>query len=454
VPSDEAGGGQGQGDGQADAPKSGGQRPIIQHAAAVGRLAATAAGAVSSAPPVHMGRACDPLRGHVRLYPLLLLSLLLVALACTPAAPSRPTAERERESAASGRRQPAVSRPPGGHPGPTPVPRPLAGGLKTELVADGLNLPANLTFAPDGRLFLTEISLGRVRIIDRGTLLPEPFAQVDPASRPENGLLGLTLDPEFPRNGYVYLYYSQSNDDKPLRNRVVRFTDSGGKGTDMQVVMDGLPVANWRYNGGHNGGRLAFGGDGKLYVTVGDVGETKSAQQPDKLSGKLLRVNRDGSLPADNPSPGSPVYALGLRNAWGLAFHPLTGVPYVTENGDVGHDEVDRVEPGGNYRSPESGLTGDARFVDPIWDSGPEGGGISGITFYTGDLFPQYKNDLLFCIWNGGRLMRLRLGGASYDRVEQEEVLSDQCFLDVANGPDGAIYISSINKVQRLVPDR
>src|SRR5205814_4646495 len=255
-------------------------------------------------------------------------------------------------------------------------------------VADGLQLPANLAFAPDGRLFLTEVSLGKVRVIDRGSPLPEPFAQVEVAQRPEMGLLGLTLDPDFARTRYVYLYYSQAKDDKPWPNRVVRFTDIGGKGTDMQVVLDDLPIADWRFNGGHNGGRLAFGPDGRLYVTVGDVGVKKMAQDQTQLGGKLLRINPDGSIPADNPVPGSPIYASGLRNAWGLSFHPLTGVPYVTENGDVGHDEVNRIQAGGNYGSPDvQGIAHDPRFIDPLWETNAEGGGISGMTFYSGELF-------------------------------------------------------------------
>jgi glucose/arabinose dehydrogenase len=394
----------------------------------------------------------------VRSLPTLFLVLLvLLLLACAPAAPTPADPSPKQGAQPTAQRKPSgSSRPPGGNPGPTPIPRPLVGGIKTELVADGLQLPANLIFAPDGRLFLTEVSLGRVRVIDRGSLQAEPFVQIEQlAQRPEMGLLGLTLDPDFDRNRYLYLYYSQAEGDKPVRNRVVRFTEVGGRGTDMQVVLDNLPIADWKFNAGHNGGRLAFGPDGKLYVTVGDVGVGKSSQDRGKLSGKLLRINPDGSVPADNPVPGSPIYALGLRNVWGMAFHPLSGIPYVTENGDKGHDEVNRIQPGGNFGAPDAqGVVRDPRFLDPFWENYAEGGGISGMTFYTGDLFPEYKNDLLFCLWNGARLTRLQLAGPDYDQVVHEELLSDQCHLDVATGPEGAIYISSVTKVQRLVPAR
>jgi glucose/arabinose dehydrogenase len=218
-------------------------------------------------------------------------------------------------------------------------------------------------------------------------------------------------------------------------------------------VLDDLPINNQFHNASHNGGRLAFGPDGKLYVTVGDIGRTLLAQDKGKLAGKLLRINPDGSIPADNPFPGSPVYALGLRNSFGITFHPRSGVPYVTDNGPEGHDEINRIQPGGNYGSPEvNGIRRNPRFVDPIWESHADRGGIAGLTFYTGSLFPQYRDNLLFCTFTSGRLRRLELGGPSDDQVLNEELLSDQCNLDVVTGPDGAIYFSSANRVLRLVP--
>ena len=386
----------------------------------------------------------------MRLLPL--MCLLCCLLACSPPVPPPGTSARPVE----GKPQETATRAPqAAVGGASATPRPLAGGLKTELVADGVQLPANLVFAPDGRLFFTEVSEGRVRIIEHGQLQPDSFAEVEAPARPQMGLLGLALDPDFGRNRFVYLFYSQSKEEKAWRNRVVRFTDESGRGTNMQVILDDLPTGIMADDGSHNGGRLGFGPDGKLYVTIGDTGARGSVQKKDALQGKVLRINPDGSIPPDNPAPDSRMYALGFRNPWGLAFHPISGAPYVTDNGPEGHDEINRVQASGNYGWPERfGIQKLPRFVDPIWESKEERGGVTGLAFYTGNLFPEYHNDLLFCAFVNGRLLRLRLGGPDYTRVEQEEALSDQCYLDVATGPEGAIYMASINRILRLVPNR
>jgi glucose/arabinose dehydrogenase len=267
------------------------------------------------------------------------------------------------------------------------------------------------------------------------------------------GLLGLALDPDFVVNHYVYLYYSEGQGGSSTRNRVVRFTDVGGTGTDMQVVLDDLPIGKKHVVGSHNGGRLGFGPDRTLYITLGDTGERGLVQKKDTLVGKVLRINRDGSIPADNPSPDSPLYALGLRNPWGLGFHPLSGAAYVTDNGPDGYDEINRIEAAGNYGWPERlGTHKHQRFIDPLWESGEDAEAVTGLTFYTGDLFPEYKHDLLFCTFTNGHLRRLRLKGRQYTEIDAEQLLSDQCHLDVATGPEGAIYVSSINKIHRLLP--
>ena len=138
-------------------------------------------------------------------------------------------------------------------------------------------------------------------------------------------MLGLALDPGYEQNRWVYLYYSEPDpnraDRRPLRNRIVRFTDRDNVGTDMTVILDDIPMSR---QGRHNGGRLLFGPDGKLYVTVGNAEDKENSQNLKNVSGKVLRLNPDGTVPSDNPISGSPIFAYGFRNIFGLTIHPTT----------------------------------------------------------------------------------------------------------------------------------
>ncbi len=228
---------------------------------------------------------------------------------------------------------------------------PTAVDFQVETVAEGLDTPWDLAFAPDGRIFFTERP-GRLRVIEGGRLRPEPVATIpEVVERGEGGLLGLALDPDFAGNGHLYLYHTYSGSDGGLRNRVVRYTladRAGARGlTEPRVILDDIPAAAI-----HNGGRIAFGPDGKLYVTTGDAAAPALAQDRDSLAGKILRLNPDGSVPDDNPFPGSPVYSYGHRNPQGLAWQPGTGQLYATEHGPSAHDEVNLIAPGDNYGWP------------------------------------------------------------------------------------------------------
>jgi glucose/arabinose dehydrogenase len=317
-------------------------------------------------------------------------------------------------------------------------------------VLDGVMLPMALRFAPDGRLFFNEVSKGTVRIArPDGTLQDEPFVTLKVAKRKEMGALGLALDPDFATNHFVYVFYSQSkgDSDEPDDNRIVRFTERDGLATDRTVIIKELPTGICC----HNGGRIGFGPDGKLYVTVGDVNQDDKAQNPKRLHGKILRLNADGSIPADNPEPGSPVYATGFRNPYGLAFHPQTGVPYISENGEVGHDEVNRIVANGNYGNPlAEGTARDPRFIDPVWETGVGRVAPSGAAFYTGSSMPEYAGDFFFCAYNTGDLTRMRFGGPNLDQIVAQEVLTKACYLDVADAPDGSLYLAGFTSILRF----
>jgi glucose/arabinose dehydrogenase len=348
---------------------------------------------------------------------------------------------------------------------PTPTPLPLiqnSGPVvepRSQTYVTGVSFPVGMTFAPDGRLFFNEAKNGVMRIAEPnnglGRILAQPFVQLETAKGAETGMLGIALHPDFAQNHWVYLYYTEPDPDRkervPLRNRVVRFTERDNVGTDMTVILDDIAVSR---QGVHNGGVLRFGPDGKLYVTVGNAQDQRQipghSQNLTTLNGKVLRLNDDGTIPNDNPFPGSAIFAYGFRNPFGMTFDATTGLPWVTENSGDNNDEINRVEAGGNYGFPHyEGVGNDDQYIDPIWSSGDLTIGPTGLTFYTGDQIPQYRGDLFFCAVNTGSLTRLRLS-ADHRTVEGGEEAAKNCHLDVINGPDGALYYSTFTQIMRL----
>jgi glucose/arabinose dehydrogenase len=313
--------------------------------------------------------------------------------------------------------------------------------------------PVTAAFAPDGRLFYTE-KAGAVRVVLNPTsaspqLLATPFVTFpNLASNGEQGLLGLAFDPNFAANRFVYIYYTDSSPS--LRNRVVRYTDSNNIGANELVVADNLPV-----NSNHNGGRIAFGPDGLLYVTIGDAGSPANAQSQTSRAGKLLRFNPDGTIPAGNPVAGNPLFTLGLRNPFGLTFHRTAGTPYVSDNGPNCDDEVNRIVANGNYGWRPSYPCGDmdpmfrgaiVRFTPPI--------APTGLVFYSGAVFPEWQNHLFLASFNDGALRRFVVDEAQNGMVlEQQTIISGTfgALIDVTVGPDGNLYLAAQGSVVRVV---
>jgi len=331
----------------------------------------------------------------------------------------------------------------------------LLPGMVSETFVPDAAFPVPMAFAPDQRLFYGERLTGKIRVVANGRLLPEPFYSFGVSDDPETGLLGIVLDPAFAQNHYVYAYYTQvqgggaQSGGPNGSNQVVRLTDVGNKGTNLTRILRDLPSGPE-----HNAGTMRFGPDGKLYVSIGDCQCAGASQDLGTPSGKILRVNADGSIPPDNPFVNQPgkypaVWAYGLRNPFSFDFHPVTHALFADENGPGDNDELNVVVRGGNYGWPPSGFQNQPGLIDPIAVMNPTIG-PTGLTFYTGDQIPEWKNDLFYCDWHQGQLRRIRLAAGSFDRITSEEVVKLGCSVNVVTGPDGALYWSDPNGIYRI----
>lgn len=319
-----------------------------------------------------------------------------------------------------------------------------------ETLAVGLNVPWEMAIAPDGRIFFTERP-GAIRVIEQDRLVKEPLIEMeDPfISRSEGGLLGLAIDPNFEDNRFLYAYHTYETEEGIL-NRVIRLKENGNKAEIDQVLIDGLPGA-----ANHNGGRMKIGPDGRLYITTGDRYEPGLAQEPGSLGGKILRIALDGSIPKDNPFPGSPVYSLGHRNPQGLAWHPVTGQLYASEHGQSAHDEVNRIEAGANYGWPI--IQGDEQseqYPDlrkPLLHSGEETWAPSGMAFITQG---PWKNRLLVANLAGKQALLIELSEPYYNEAKNVEALFRDLgrIRNIYEGPDGSVYVMTNNRDGRGNP--
>lgn len=302
------------------------------------------------------------------------------------------------------------------------VPANLPAGFVDATFATGLVAPTAMAFAPDGRLFVAE-QAGRVRVIAAdGTVAPAPFVTLaDVAVEGERGLAGLAIDPDFETNGYVYLYYTV--DATPRFGRIVRVTAAGDVAAPgSQVTLLELDPLDPNQPPFHVGGGMQFAPDGTLLVGVGDGRVGANAQSTQTLLGKVLRINRDGSIPADNPLVGKvagrnqAIWATGLRNPFTLAIQPETGLVFLNDVGLHDWEEINVGLPGANYGWPAvEGPSSDARFVGPLFayrhGAGLDrGSAIVGGAFspLEGGTFPEeYRGDYFFQDYTNGWMRRL-----------------------------------------------
>jgi glucose/arabinose dehydrogenase len=292
-------------------------------------------------------------------------------------------------------------------------------GFAESQVAAGLQNPTAMAFAPDGRLFVCEQG-GQLRIIKDGGLVPAPFVTVTVNSFGERGLLGVAFDPAFDTNQFVYVYYTATT--PTLHNRVSRFTANGDlavPGSEVVLLeLETLGASN------HNGGAIHFGVDGKLYVAVGENGIGSNAQSLENRLGKMLRINADGSIPADNPfyltatGVNRSIWALGLRNPFTFAIHPSTGTMFINDVGQNTWEEVNEGVAGANYGWPETeGPTPDPRFISPLYAYDHSSGcAIAGAAFYAppiGQFPPEYTDAFFFADLCGGWIRQRDANGSA-----------------------------------------
>ena len=309
--------------------------------------------------------------------------------------------------------------------------------VETSVIATNLEVPWGIAFLPNGDALFTERDSGRLLRMDASGNIRE-VQTLPTRGYGEGGSLGLAISPDYERDGYVYAYYTTDRD-----NRVVRFK----LGEKPEPILTGIP-----FNSYHDGGRIAFGPDGMLYVATGDAGNPASSQDRSSLGGKILRITPEGEIPEGNPFPNNPLYSYGHRNVEGLAWDE-SGRLYASEFGLNRYDEVNLIEPGENYGWPHvEGEGGEPRYVDPITTWSTSEASPSGAEILKDGAIPQWEGDLFVAALRGERLWRLELGPAG-NVVGREELLTGAGRLrNVVQAPDGSLWVTTSNHDGRGTP--
>ncbi|MEJ7678555.1 MAG: PQQ-dependent sugar dehydrogenase [Segetibacter sp.] len=330
----------------------------------------------------------------------------------------------------------------------------LPAGFSQVLVTNGISNPTNMSFAPDGRLFVAQQN-GQLRVIKNGVLLAQPFITLNVNSSGERGLLGIAFDPAFSTNHYVYLYYTLSS---AANNRISRFTANGDivvPGSEVIVLnLDPLSSAT-----NHNGGSMRFGTDGKLYVAVGENANSANAQNLDTYLGKILRINSNGSVPTGNPfTTGSEqrkrVWEYGMRNPFTFDIQPVTGRIFVNDVGQNTWEEVNDCTSGGhNYGWPNAeGISSNSLYTNPVYTYEHGSGvglgcAINGGTFFnpTATNYPSsYVGKYFFLDYCNNWIDMLTLSGTTATRANFASSIAASP-VSMAAGPDGNLYFLSRN---------
>lgn len=322
--------------------------------------------------------------------------------------------------------------------------------IKREIVAENLHVPWSIVWTSADRLLFTERN-GSIKAIVRDQLQTQPlitFPEVTPGG--EQGLMGLAVDPNYAENRFLYVARAEKVGNN-YNVDIIRLIDEVQTIRRDRIIIEDVPAGS-----NHAGTRLKFGPDQKLYVSTGDALERSLAQDRNSKAGKILRYNPDSSIPADNPTPNSPVWSLGHRNPQGLAWDNRSGNLWQTEHGPSGFDgpgggdEINLIVKGENYGWPiVSHERSQAGLISPKLVFTPAVAPAS-LEFYNSDTIPQFKHNLFFGALRGESLVRIVLNDqdpTKIDRYEKFELANNLGRIrEVAQGPNGAIYFSTSNK--------
>jgi len=327
-----------------------------------------------------------------------------------------------------------------------------------QAVLTGLAFPAAFTFFPDGRILFGERFTGKIKIYDPATHQTTTFFTVPNISTTNNhGLLGLAVHPGYPSAPYVYAFASR-NIGGVITNQFLRITDSGGTGSDMQTLVSIQSVPD----DPHDGGRILFGPDGMVYAVVGDGGNEANAQNLNSNRGKVLRMTDTGGVPPDNPFPNKRIFTYGLRNSFGFAFDPQTGLLWETENGPACNDEINIERPGENHAwgthetcvgQPPQNTNQDGplpRVLPLKWFTPTIA--PTGVAFCSTCGLPGGNGKMYFGTYNTSNIRRVALTADRQGIASMATVYThSEGVLSLERGPDNALYFSDSKAIYRLI---
>lgn len=318
--------------------------------------------------------------------------------------------------------------------------------MTTRVVRDSLFIPWELVYGPDNHIWFTQKNGYICRMEPTGGHIDTLYHETNTAIQSEGGMLGMALHPSFSTDPYVYVAYNYSQGG--YKERIVRYTYNGSTLGSPQTLLDNIPSANF-----HNGCRMIIVNN-QLYLTTGDATITSNSQDLSSINGKILRINLDGSIPSDNPIPGSPVWSWGHRNAQGLVY--ANGMFYSSEHGPNNDDELNIVHKARNYGWPnvegycntpnEQAFCNDSNVVEPIQAWTPTIA-VSGIDYYNHPMIPAFQNAIIMATLKDSKLYVLELNN-THDSVIASSTVSQVNYgrlRDICISPSGSIFISTSN---------